>query len=168
MLVLFGYTWALAHHMLGGMRHLLWDTGRGLQIWQVNVLSWLTIIGSVALTLAIWAVGLLLEEGCDMAYRTPLARVRGLGSAKSGADHFWRQRLTAVANIVLVAFLIWLVVKLAGADYATVKRTLAKPYIRHPAAAAGAVGRRPHAARYANHHRGLCAFRGTEGGSCSC
>jgi succinate dehydrogenase / fumarate reductase, cytochrome b subunit len=58
-LVLFGYTWALAHHMLGGMRHLLWDTGRGLQIWQVNVLSWLTIIGSVVLTLAIWAVALL-------------------------------------------------------------------------------------------------------------
>jgi succinate dehydrogenase / fumarate reductase cytochrome b subunit len=58
-LVLFGYTWALAHHMLGGMRHLLWDTGRGLQIWQVNVLSWLTLVGSVALTLAIWAVALL-------------------------------------------------------------------------------------------------------------
>jgi succinate dehydrogenase cytochrome b subunit len=59
MLVLFGYTWALTHHMLGGMRHLLWDTGRGLQIWQVNALSWLTLIGSVALTLAIWAVALL-------------------------------------------------------------------------------------------------------------
>jgi succinate dehydrogenase / fumarate reductase, cytochrome b subunit len=62
-LVLFGYTWALAHYMLGGMRHLLWDTGRGLQIWQVNVLSWLTIDGSIAITLAIWAVGLLLEGG---------------------------------------------------------------------------------------------------------
>ena len=57
-LVLFGYTWALAHHMLGGMRHLIWDTGRGFQIWQVNTLSWLTIVGSIALTLAIWAVGL--------------------------------------------------------------------------------------------------------------
>ena len=33
-LVLFGYTWALIHHMLGGMRHLIWDTGRGLQIWH--------------------------------------------------------------------------------------------------------------------------------------
>jgi succinate dehydrogenase cytochrome b subunit len=57
-LVLFGYTWALAHHMLGGIRHLIWDTGRGLEIWQVNAMSWLTIIGSVVLTLAIWAVGL--------------------------------------------------------------------------------------------------------------
>jgi len=67
-----------------------------------------------------------------MAYRTPLARVRGLGSAKSGADHFWKQRLTAVANIVLVAFAVWLVVKLAGADYATAKRTLAQPYYAVP------------------------------------
>jgi succinate dehydrogenase / fumarate reductase cytochrome b subunit len=58
-LVLFGYTWALLHHMLGGIRHLVWDTGRGLQIWQVNALSWLTIIGSLALTLLLWAVGLM-------------------------------------------------------------------------------------------------------------
>ena len=57
-LVLFGYTWALCHHMLGGIRHLIWDTGRGLEIWQVNVLSWLTILGSVVLTLALWAFGL--------------------------------------------------------------------------------------------------------------
>ena len=58
-LVLFGYTWALAHHMLGGIRHLIWDTGRGLQIWQVNVLSWLTILCSIALAIAVWAVGLM-------------------------------------------------------------------------------------------------------------
>jgi len=67
-----------------------------------------------------------------MAYRTPLAKVRGLGSAKEGADHFWQQRLTAVANIVLVAILVWLFVKLAGADYATVKRTLARPHYAIP------------------------------------
>jgi succinate dehydrogenase / fumarate reductase cytochrome b subunit len=62
MLVLFGYTWALAHHMLGGVRHLIWDTGRGLQIWQVDVLCWLTVLGSAVLTLAIWAA-VLLEGG---------------------------------------------------------------------------------------------------------
>jgi succinate dehydrogenase / fumarate reductase membrane anchor subunit len=67
-----------------------------------------------------------------MGYRTPLARVRGLGSAREGAEHFWRQRLTAVANIFLVAFLVWLLVTLAGADYATVKRTLAKPQVAIP------------------------------------
>jgi succinate dehydrogenase / fumarate reductase cytochrome b subunit len=62
-LVLFGYSWAIFHHMLGGIRHLIWDTGHGLQIPQVNVLSWLTIIGSVSLTLAVWAVGLMLRGG---------------------------------------------------------------------------------------------------------
>jgi succinate dehydrogenase / fumarate reductase membrane anchor subunit len=62
-----------------------------------------------------------------MSLRTPLGKVRGLGSAKEGTEHFWKQRLTAVANIVLVSFLIVLLVKLAGADYATVKRALAKP-----------------------------------------
>jgi succinate dehydrogenase / fumarate reductase cytochrome b subunit len=59
--VLFGYTWALVHHMLGGIRHLIWDTGRGLRIWQINTLSWLTILFSITLTLAIWAVGLTLR-----------------------------------------------------------------------------------------------------------
>lgn len=60
-LILFGYTWAILHHMLGGVRHFIWDTGRGFQIWQVNLLSWLTILGSVSLTVAIWAIGLTLR-----------------------------------------------------------------------------------------------------------
>jgi succinate dehydrogenase membrane anchor subunit len=60
-------------------------------------------------------------------YRTPLARVRGLGSAKDGTEHFWKQRLTAVSNLILIAFAIFLIVRLAGADYPTVKGTLARP-----------------------------------------
>jgi succinate dehydrogenase / fumarate reductase membrane anchor subunit len=62
-----------------------------------------------------------------MTQRTPLARVRGFGSAREGTDHFWKQRLTAVSNLVLVCILIWLLVNLAGADYAAVKKTLARP-----------------------------------------
>jgi succinate dehydrogenase / fumarate reductase membrane anchor subunit len=61
-------------------------------------------------------------------YRTPLARVRGLGSAREGTDHFWRQRLTAVSNLILISFGVTLIVNLAGADYLTVKQTLARPY----------------------------------------
>jgi succinate dehydrogenase / fumarate reductase cytochrome b subunit len=61
MLVLLGYTWAVVHHMLGGMRHLTWDTGRALDIGSVNVLSWLTIVGSLAATAAIWLAGLSLK-----------------------------------------------------------------------------------------------------------
>ncbi len=60
-LILFGYTWALIHHMLGGIRHLYWDTGRGFDISSINRLSWLTIFGSIGLTLAVWAVGLKLR-----------------------------------------------------------------------------------------------------------
>ena len=61
--------------------------------------------------------------------RTPLARVRGLGSAHEGADHFWKQRVTAVSNILLAVFLAGLMVSIAGADYAIVKKTLQKPAI---------------------------------------
>lgn len=52
--VMFGYTWALLHHALGGIRHLIWDTGRGFQISTVNFLSWFTILGSLMLTGGIW------------------------------------------------------------------------------------------------------------------
>lgn len=62
-IVLFGYTWALMHHMLGGIRHLIWDTGRGFDLRMVNILSWLTIIGSVTLTAAIWAIGITMRGG---------------------------------------------------------------------------------------------------------
>ncbi len=61
--------------------------------------------------------------------RTPLARVRGLGSAKEGTDHFWRQRLTAIANVPLILFLVVSLVKLAGADHATVKAYLSSPIV---------------------------------------
>jgi succinate dehydrogenase / fumarate reductase, cytochrome b subunit len=57
-LVLFGYTWVVLHHALGGIRHLIWDTGRGLRIPSVDLLSWGTLVGSVALTAAVWAVAL--------------------------------------------------------------------------------------------------------------
>lgn len=60
---------------------------------------------------------------------TPLKRVRGLGSAHEGAGHFVRQRLTAVANLVLAPFVVGLIATLAGADLAAVKTTLAHPAV---------------------------------------
>lgn len=62
-----------------------------------------------------------------MNMQTPLKRARALGSAKEGADHFWKLRVTAFANLILMVFLVWLVVSLVGADYATVKARLAHP-----------------------------------------
>jgi len=61
--------------------------------------------------------------------RTPLGKVRGLGSAKEGTDHFWKQRLTAVANVPLILFLIWMVISLVGANHTEVVATLSNPLI---------------------------------------
>jgi succinate dehydrogenase / fumarate reductase membrane anchor subunit len=58
---------------------------------------------------------------------TPLAKARGLGPAHRGTETFWRQRLTAVANIPLVIFLIISIVTHIGADYATMRAYLAQP-----------------------------------------
>ncbi|MEL6289291.1 MAG: succinate dehydrogenase, hydrophobic membrane anchor protein [Pseudomonadota bacterium] len=62
-----------------------------------------------------------------MSLQTPLNRVRGLGSAKEGTDHFFRQRLTAVANVPLVLFLVWTLLTTFGAPYEEVRATLASP-----------------------------------------
>ncbi|UCI08349.1 succinate dehydrogenase, cytochrome b556 subunit [Mesorhizobium sp. B1-1-8] len=56
-LVLFGYTWALMHHMLGGVRHLVWDTGAGLEKHTASRIAWATLAGSIVLTLLIWIAG---------------------------------------------------------------------------------------------------------------
>jgi succinate dehydrogenase / fumarate reductase, membrane anchor subunit len=61
--------------------------------------------------------------------RTPLGKVRGLGSAREGTGHFWRQRLTAVANIPLILFFIGFLISINGADYATVRSALANPFV---------------------------------------
>lgn len=55
-LVLFGYTWSLAHHMLGGIRHFVWDTARMMEPGQRETMAWATLAGSVVLTLLIWTV----------------------------------------------------------------------------------------------------------------
>jgi len=53
-----------------------------------------------------------------MSLRSPLGRVRGLGSAKSGTEHFWIQRVTAIALIPLSLWFVYSVIALAGGDYA--------------------------------------------------
>ncbi|MEZ5871360.1 MAG: succinate dehydrogenase, hydrophobic membrane anchor protein [Nitratireductor sp.] len=64
-----------------------------------------------------------------MSMRTPLGKVRGLGSAKDGTEHFWRQRVTAVANVPLIIFFVWLVVSLNGASHAQTVATLSSPLV---------------------------------------
>src|SRR5262249_39847160 len=103
-LVLLAYSWALLHHMLGGLRHLVWDTGHGFSIAQVNALSWFTIIGSVVLTLALWLVGLTLRGELLDVELPHAARPRpwpGFGSDRhrsflETAPHRGGQRLSGV------------------------------------------------------------------------
>ena len=59
--------------------------------------------------------------------RDPLARARGLGSAKAGSHHWWVQRVTSIALLLLTPWLVWLVLELLRADHATVRATLAHP-----------------------------------------
>ena len=64
-----------------------------------------------------------------MDMRTPLGKVRGLGSAKEGTDHFWRQRVTAVANVPLFLFFIIFMLVHAGQPYAQVVHALSNPFV---------------------------------------
>lgn len=63
-----------------------------------------------------------------MSLRNPLADARGLGSAKDGTTHWWAQRVSAIALVPLVLYVLYLLVSLAGADYATVRLTIAQPF----------------------------------------
>ncbi|MEI6558161.1 MAG: succinate dehydrogenase, hydrophobic membrane anchor protein [Rhodospirillaceae bacterium] len=58
---------------------------------------------------------------------TDLARARGLGASHTGTEHWWAQRLTSIALVPLTLWFIFSMVRLAGADYVTVKMWLASP-----------------------------------------
>ena len=62
-----------------------------------------------------------------MSLRTPLARVRHLGSAKDGTGHWWAQRLTALALIPLTIWFVASLVSLAGADHAAMAAWMGNP-----------------------------------------
>jgi succinate dehydrogenase / fumarate reductase cytochrome b subunit len=55
-LVLFGYTWALIHHMLGGVRHFIWDLGYGFGPSEREWLTRAVLIGSITLTVVVWII----------------------------------------------------------------------------------------------------------------
>jgi succinate dehydrogenase / fumarate reductase cytochrome b subunit len=54
LLILLGYTWALIHHMIGGIRHLVWDTGRGLEKRSTTRMAWANLVLSIVLTVLAW------------------------------------------------------------------------------------------------------------------
>ncbi|MCA0433234.1 MAG: succinate dehydrogenase, hydrophobic membrane anchor protein [Proteobacteria bacterium] len=61
--------------------------------------------------------------------KTPLKRVRGFGASKTGTEHFWQQRATAVANLPLMAVLVWFLIAHFGATRAEVIASLQNPII---------------------------------------
>ncbi|MGD9915883.1 MAG: succinate dehydrogenase, cytochrome b556 subunit [Rhizobiaceae bacterium] len=62
-LVLLGYTWALVHHMIGGIRHLIWDTGIGMAKHTSTLFAKMTLVLSITLTIAIWVIGYFVRGG---------------------------------------------------------------------------------------------------------
>jgi succinate dehydrogenase / fumarate reductase membrane anchor subunit len=64
-----------------------------------------------------------------MNLRTPLGRVRGLGSARNGTEEFWLQRMTAIASIPLTIAGLFLVISLTGRSYPAVKQILGSPLV---------------------------------------
>lgn len=69
-----------------------------------------------------------------MGTGTSIGRVRGLGAAKEGTHHWWRQRLTAGLNIALMAWLLLSLARLGGYDYASVKSWLSSAWVAVPMA----------------------------------
>lgn len=61
--------------------------------------------------------------------RTPLGKVRGLGSARSGTEHFWHQRVTALANLILTVVFVVFVIAMRSGTYADVRAALANPVL---------------------------------------
>jgi succinate dehydrogenase / fumarate reductase, membrane anchor subunit len=64
-----------------------------------------------------------------MSMRTPLGRVRGLGAARSGTEHFWWQRLTAVALVPLTIAVIMIALSLLGRNHAAAVQILGSPLV---------------------------------------
>ncbi len=64
-----------------------------------------------------------------MSYRSPLAKARGLGAAKEGVAHWWMQRLTAIALVPLILWLVFSLALLGQFDFALLQAWVAKPMV---------------------------------------
>jgi succinate dehydrogenase / fumarate reductase membrane anchor subunit len=64
-----------------------------------------------------------------MSMRTPLGKVRGFGSAKSGTEHFWHERLTSIASVPLVIFLVIFLISHLGASRGEIVTAVGNPFV---------------------------------------
>ena len=135
MIVLFGYTWALIHHMLGGMRHFIWDTGAALDIAAVDLLSWGShrAVGAAdGGAVVLHRHGTRMGDGMAM---THAARSRARPRLRQGGHRAISASSASPPSPTSssLSFPIGLIAKLAGADHATVKRDAGEPADRHRA-----------------------------------
>ena len=56
-ILLFGFTWALMHHSLGGIRHLIWDMGLGFELPSVERGAQIVLAGGIVITIILWVIG---------------------------------------------------------------------------------------------------------------
>jgi succinate dehydrogenase / fumarate reductase, membrane anchor subunit len=70
-----------------------------------------------------------MAESNRSSLTTPLKRVRGLGSAGSGTDHFWKQRITALAQIPLTIAFVIVLLSIVGKGHADVVATVSHPLV---------------------------------------
>ena len=96
---LFVFVWVLCHHLIGGVRHLIWDTGTALSIRAATLMAWGTLLGGFVLAVL----------GCDCVVWPVM---------KDGTSHFIHQRLTAVANLPLTLLAVSVLLKGVTATHA--------------------------------------------------
>ena len=101
-LILFGLTWTLLHHALGGIRHLILDAGRAHDYPWREYLARASVVGSVALTILVWIIGYIVWSEVGDARIQNVARPGSrsrLGEVRH--EQLWRQRLTAIIGLPL-------------------------------------------------------------------
>ena len=62
-LIVFGFTWALLHHLLGGLRHFVWDLGYGFKPSEREAMTWGALIAGISLTVLLWIVAYAIGGG---------------------------------------------------------------------------------------------------------
>ena len=62
-LIVFGYTWALLHHLVSGLRHFVWDLGYGFKPNEREALTWGALLAGIALTVLVWIVAYAIGGG---------------------------------------------------------------------------------------------------------
>ena len=62
-LILFGYTWALLHHLVSGLRHFVWDLGYGFKANEREALTWGALLAGISLTVLVWIIAYAIGGG---------------------------------------------------------------------------------------------------------